>query len=49
MGLPEEVGRTARFAATNWGRTVRMCTLLLALAVALGIFVAIKRLPLITW
>ncbi len=49
MGASEELGRTARFAATNWGRTVRMCLLLLAVAAAVGTFVAVRNLPLVTW
>lgn len=49
MGASEEVGRTARFVAANWGRTVRMCLLLLAIAAAVGVFIAVKNLPLITW
>jgi hypothetical protein len=49
IGVSEEIGRTARFAATNWGRTARMCLLLVAIAVAAGAFVAVKNFPLITW
>ncbi len=49
MGASEEIGRTARFAATNWGRTARMCLLVMVAAVAVGAFIATRNLPLITW
>ncbi len=49
MGASEEIGRTARFAATNWGRTVRMCLLLIASAAAVSTFIAVRNLPLIAW
>lgn len=49
MGVWEELGRTARFAGTNWGRTVRMCLLLIVVAVAAGAFIAVRNLLLITW
>jgi hypothetical protein len=42
----QEVGRTVRLALDGWGYTLR----LVALLVVVGwLFIAMRRLPLITW
>jgi hypothetical protein len=47
MSTVDEVGRTARLAITSWGRTVRLAFLLMAVAIAYGLFLAIQQLVLI--
>lgn len=42
----QEVGRTIRFALRNWGNTLRLATLAVVVA---WLFIATRRLPLITW
>jgi hypothetical protein len=41
MGLPEEVGRTARTAVRSWRRTFRMCLLMLFASAAGAVFLTI--------
>jgi hypothetical protein len=41
MGLPEEVGRTARTAVQSWPGTVRLCMLILASGAAAALFLTI--------
>jgi hypothetical protein len=41
MGVPEELGRTARIAVGSWRGTVRLCLLLLFAAVAGGMCLAL--------
>jgi hypothetical protein len=49
MSTPEEIGRTARLAIQTWGGTARLILLLMALALAAGLFIAVRHLPLTTW
>lgn len=41
-----EIGRTVRLAMGSWSHTLRLATLV---AVVIGLFIASRRLPLITW
>ena len=41
MGVPEEVGRTARAAARSWPETARLCLLMLFAGAAAAIFLTI--------
>lgn len=47
--LVKEAGRTVRFAIQSWDHTARLALLLVVAAAAGAVFVAIQRLPLITW
>lgn len=49
MGTAEEIGRTVRLATGSWGRTVRLCTLLVVAALTGVAFYALRHLPLIMW
>jgi hypothetical protein len=49
MGASEEIGQTARLAIRSWGGTARLILLLLAAALATGLFVAVRILPLTMW
>lgn len=42
----QEVGRTVRLALRGWGYTLRLVALLV---VVWWLFIAMRRLPLITW
>lgn len=49
MSTPEEIGRTARLAIQTWGGTVRLILLLLAFALAVGLFIAVRHSPPVMW
>lgn len=49
MIIAKEVGRTVRLAMESWGQTARLVSLAWGGALAVSLFVAVQRLPIVMW